>query len=472
MADHMSQSRLLLRVMSAKDADPLSVTAPADFMKRSKTASERSDNSAPGQKLQTLAKGPQPFRITVEDAEVVKEPFSVTFKLAIHSAKGDHRLNKSYNDLERLGKAIIEELPTVMLPRLPRPHAHEQLVDRGFRARLDAYLVCLACTQGVVETFAFNNFFQLADDTQRRWQMVRSAMQQAPTQDTAARVGHALLAGALGSIGSESGFDRQQEAKPVSFPPTRAVPAGSAESHSTSSPHVVFAASAFRSVAAGRQGAGERRRAQTSSGKLPMQGGAGMGGSISPVSGSMAPRIGGSIGLVSGSMPPRMDGSICPVSGSMNPGSPVNLSMSMGLLPAGPQERVQADSETPHTGAGRLHASAREGRPATSPTVQASTQAPLDSRVSQGPTSPSEPSETPAIRRPHRRKTTKLRAFCVVCLENPQEMAIDPCGHMSMCEECMKSVKDCPICRGPIHKAMKIIIAKRHLSGETTEYVS
>jgi len=291
--------------------------------------------------VETLAKEVklQPFRITVEDVETGKEPFSVTYKLAVHSANGEHRLSKSYNDLERLGEALIVELPTARLPRLPRPLAHERLVDRGFRARLGAYLICLACNQSVVETFTFNNFFQLAKDVKRRWQIVRSAMQ--------------------------------------------------------------------------------RRRDHPSSGKVPMQGGAGMGGSISPV--------GGSIHAV----------------------SPVKLSMSVGL-PAGPEEREHAGSET----------------------LQAAAQVPVDSRPPQGPTSISEPSATPAIASPRRRKTTRGRAWCVVCLENPQEMAIDPCGHMSMCEECMKSVNDCPICRGPMQRAMKIIIAKRHSSSELAEYVT
>merc|ERR1712008_159956 len=239
------------------------------------------------------------------------------------------------------------------------------------------------------------------------------------------------------------GSDRQQEAKPGSFPPTRAkpgafpptraVPAASIEFSNTSVPDVAFAASSFRSVPAGHQGMGERHRAHTSSAKMAMQGGAEMGGSMGPV-------------------------------------APAKVSMSMGR-PAGPQERQQADIETPHTGAGFMRLSARQGRPASLPTPQAATRVPLDSTVPQGPTSP-ELSATPAITRPHRRKTTRHRAYCVICLENPQEMAIDPCGHLSMCEECIKSVKDCPICRGPIHKAMKIIIAKRNQSGDTTEYVS
>jgi len=259
----------------------------------------------------------QLVRITVEDVEdveAVKEPFSVTYKLLVHSAKGNHGLNKSYKDLERMGEALTVELPTGMLPRLPRPLAHEQLVDRGFITRLGAYLICLACNQNVVETFTFNNFFQLAQDAQQRWQLVCLTMQ--------------------------------------------------------------------------------RRRAHTSTGNSPMRGPVGMGGSSNTVG------------------------------------------------------------------------------PVASPTAQAAAQAPVDSRATQGPTSLSEPSANPAIVRPKRIKTTKSRAWCVVCLERPHEMAIDPCGHMSMCEECMKSVKDCPICRGPIHKAMKIIVAKRHPSGEATEYVT
>jgi len=307
----------------------------------------------------------------------------------------------------------------VMLPRLPRPHANEQMVDRGFRARLGAYLVCLACNQSAVQTFTFGNFFQLAEDKQRHWQLVRLAI-------------------ARGSLGASAGCDRQQAAKLGSFPPICAMPRGSIESSSTSPAPV---ASAFRLVAAGHEGMGERHRANTSASKLPMQGGPGMGGSINPVGGSPGPV------------------------------SPVKVSMSMGLA-AGPQEREQANGETLQCGASHLYASPRQGRLATSPMAQAAIQTPLDSKAPQLPASPSEPSATLAMTRTHRGKTTRGRAWCVVCLENPQEMAIDPCGHMSMCEECMKTVKDCPVCRGPIDKTMKIIIAKRHRSGETTEYVS
>lgn len=51
------------------------------------------------------------------------------------------------------------------------------------------------------------------------------------------------------------------------------------------------------------------------------------------------------------------------------------------------------------------------------------------------------------------------RRPCVVCLAKPQEVAIDPCGHLSMCNDCISSVQACPICRGPINKALRVYIS-------------
>jgi len=48
--------------------------------------------------------------------------------------------------------------------------------------------------------------------------------------------------------------------------------------------------------------------------------------------------------------------------------------------------------------------------------------------------------------------------WCVVCMANRQEIAIDPCGHLSMCHVCVSAVKSCPVCRGPIDKALRVYI--------------
>jgi len=453
------------------DADPLSVTAPAHLMRRQPEKSPLRD-----EKLETNRCN-QSFRITVEDVEVVKEPFSVTFKFAVHRAIGEHSLCKSYSDLEHLGGALTEELPTEALPRLPRPHAQEQLADRGFRARLGAYLFCLSCNQNVRESFAFNHFFQLAqEDAQERHQQVRSASK----ENKAARVGQALFAEALGSLGRDSSqLDGHPETKAASgsfpptrgrylsppgaiqssgtsFPPTRGghfVPTGSVESSGRALSSTVLAAPAFRSLPpAYSQGMGQRHRAHTSSGRVPLQGVGEMEGPLSAaspftISVSMARRP-------EEQLEREQTGSEAPLPGR--------------LLNANPRlEREQTGSEAPLPGC--LHANPRQDSLVTS-TAHASAQEQLESRAPEKPTSQSESSAPAAVRRAGKKRTPRIRALCVVCLEKPQEMAIDPCGHMSMCEECMTSVKDCPICRGPIHKAMKIIIAKRHQSGETSEY--
>lgn len=74
-----------------------------------------------------------------------------------------------------------------------------------------------------------------------------------------------------------------------------------------------------------------------------------------------------------------------------------------------------------------------------------------DSEISSrgGSSSPNKPS----------RKGPKRRPWCVVCMAQPQEVAIDPCGHCCMCHTCVEAVKTCPVCRGPIQKALRIYFA-------------
>jgi hypothetical protein len=45
---------------------------------------------------------------------------------------------------------------------------------------------------------------------------------------------------------------------------------------------------------------------------------------------------------------------------------------------------------------------------------------------------------------------------CIVCFSRPQEMAVVPCGHLSMCSTCSSELKECPLCRGPIEKLLRI----------------
>eukprot|EP00928_Gymnodinium_smaydae_P045808 TRINITY_DN30490_c0_g1_i2.p1 TRINITY_DN30490_c0_g1~~TRINITY_DN30490_c0_g1_i2.p1 ORF type:complete len:300 (-),score=38.80 TRINITY_DN30490_c0_g1_i2:119-1018(-) len=52
----------------------------------------------------------------------------------------------------------------------------------------------------------------------------------------------------------------------------------------------------------------------------------------------------------------------------------------------------------------------------------------------------------------------RRRAMCVICMAAPQEIAIDPCGHLSMCNACAAVVQSCPVCRGPIEKSLRVYI--------------
>ena len=39
---------------------------------------------------------------------------------------------------------------------------------------------------------------------------------------------------------------------------------------------------------------------------------------------------------------------------------------------------------------------------------------------------------------------------CVVCMESPKNIILQPCFHYSLCSECLHKVDTCPICRDPI----------------------
>jgi len=46
--------------------------------------------------------------------------------------------------------------------------------------------------------------------------------------------------------------------------------------------------------------------------------------------------------------------------------------------------------------------------------------------------------------------------LCNICMENPVDSVILDCAHSSVCLSCSKNLKNCPICRQPINKVIKI----------------
>jgi hypothetical protein len=41
------------------------------------------------------------------------------------------------------------------------------------------------------------------------------------------------------------------------------------------------------------------------------------------------------------------------------------------------------------------------------------------------------------------------RLLCIVCADEARTIALIPCGHLCVCDDCQPSLKDCPICRAP-----------------------
>ncbi|CAJ1344413.1 unnamed protein product [Effrenium voratum] len=79
---------------------------------------------------------------------------------------------------------------------------------------------------------------------------------------------------------------------------------------------------------------------------------------------------------------------------------------------------------------------------------------------------PEGPAEVPAERRREgsceapQTNQAPDEGFCVVCLEQPADTAVVPCGHMCGCHRCMNAIMEaerlCPVCRGTASSIMRI----------------
>ena len=49
----------------------------------------------------------------------------------------------------------------------------------------------------------------------------------------------------------------------------------------------------------------------------------------------------------------------------------------------------------------------------------------------------------------------KEARICKNCMENESGVVFLPCGHLICCVQCAPSLKDCPLCRQPIHGTVK-----------------
>jgi len=50
------------------------------------------------------------------------------------------------------------------------------------------------------------------------------------------------------------------------------------------------------------------------------------------------------------------------------------------------------------------------------------------------------------------------QATCVICCERAPAMALQPCGHVCLCQGCVPAVQMCPMCRTPVAGSMRVFV--------------
>ncbi|TNJ26796.1 Ankyrin repeat protein 2 [Giardia muris] len=67
-----------------------------------------------------------------------------------------------------------------------------------------------------------------------------------------------------------------------------------------------------------------------------------------------------------------------------------------------------------------------------------------------------------SLRRTLDQKTEEAKAIttCVICLMNPKDTLLQPCGHLCACSNCAERIMNqtCPLCRTPIESVIKAYI--------------
>ena len=48
------------------------------------------------------------------------------------------------------------------------------------------------------------------------------------------------------------------------------------------------------------------------------------------------------------------------------------------------------------------------------------------------------------------------RNQCVVCLDAPRSAVFVDCGHLVVCNACAEKVRECPLCRKPKTKVLRV----------------
>lgn len=455
-------------------------------------------NSVPSSKRTssaTIASVPQsqggsmgPLLLALTDVELTPVPPMAFFRISVHPAgprgPATHHVMKRYTDLQDFHNAISRELRAEQLPRLPAQRPEREYESPAFWTELGGYLARLADNPDAVETYSFKNFFQLSEEYQwsepqrtpasshdgllrtppgSRQQALtppgsrQQGLAQSPHGSNSAHRQDILGQSPVSMVGRSPPSRRGQQE--VRAPSPLGVPVQASPSRrgypTPSTPHQqdsrYYGGSGCLSMTS---------PANRGSDRTPTAAGASAGinarscyNDFQPA--QSAPEIPGDAAALYGPTPtvprttdgleeaqfmPRLSGGspqlsrnipvACRESVSPDRGSPGQLRTPFPLQ-ASTQQAAKDTSRLSNAKAALPHASTSFGS---------------DDIGSSGDGSGM------GRRRPR-------RAWCVICMANPQEMAIDPCGHLSMCHACCSAVKTCPVCRGPIDKALRIYVA-------------
>lgn len=53
-------------------------------------------------------------------------------------------------------------------------------------------------------------------------------------------------------------------------------------------------------------------------------------------------------------------------------------------------------------------------------------------------------------------------SVCSVCLDQPPEVVMVPCGHIYACDKCGKQLHECALCREPVSQVLRVYYSANH----------
>lgn len=437
------------------------------------------------------------------DIEMTTFPLMVFFCIGVREVREgqQHHVNKRYVDLADFHKALERELAAGkwVLPQLPGLLSEKDMASPSFRGQMSNYLARLGRCPEALQTYSFKNFFQLSDDYQRFDKHENTLLLKCPPPAPASNLDGAA-AGAL---------HQRRPSLPGAGLSHRMEDISSSPGHVAAQQPLQQRADEYFRVAAHSPG-GRGLVARASSVAAPVGGAAAAFASARPVASDAARADGfaAEMSLPSSEGRLRPSGSEAHEVASGRPSLPTmqraevqqllqsELRRDQHLAARAPPQEAPAAfrpngegiagpwawSPSIHHGGGGGGAGAGMWATAAPQVHTLPPRAAPSEDASMSPTSPG--SIVPPLPQPKQPEVSaqslsmssdaelmssadpkggarrvRRRPWCVICMAKPQEVAIDPCGHLSMCHSCAGAVQACPMCRGPILKALRVYIS-------------